>query len=241
MATVYYVGSGTSGTPTGWNNSAYWSTTSSGASGAGIPGSADTAIFDGGSKYCTLDTAMNIAALTLSSGYVSTLSFGSFGSTVSASTGVTLLQGTLNLNGQSCTWSTFASTGSLVRSIVGSTSTVTINGTTAQWNMGSSNATNSTSNMSLVFTGSNPALTVGGTVTFSGVTFIGTGTSTTNQAFTCSTLTYAPTAGNSNILSLGGNTTVSTTLTLAGAVAPNAVLIESSRYLWETHLEFNRD
>ncbi len=55
-----------------WSNTANWSTTSDGSSGASVPGSADTAIFDGtGSKNgdCLLNIAITVCGLRIESGY----------------------------------------------------------------------------------------------------------------------------------------------------------------------------
>src|SRR5665213_367574 len=68
MANRYYVGTGTVGSPTGWNSTSYWSTTSGGASGASVPGISDTAFFDNYSGYCTTDVAVSIAYLSINTG-----------------------------------------------------------------------------------------------------------------------------------------------------------------------------
>ncbi|OQB36252.1 MAG: hypothetical protein BWY09_01990 [Candidatus Hydrogenedentes bacterium ADurb.Bin179] len=55
---------------TNWNNASHWSTVSGGAGGAGVPGSADRAIFDtGGAGNCLLDVAINLQGLRLESDY----------------------------------------------------------------------------------------------------------------------------------------------------------------------------
>lgn len=53
-----------------WNNGANWSATSGGTGGAGVPGSSDTAYFDGNSVFNdTIDVAVSIRRLDISSGF----------------------------------------------------------------------------------------------------------------------------------------------------------------------------
>ena len=78
MANLYYVGTGTTGSPTGWNSTSYWSTSSGGASGASVPGSADTAIFDSNSGSCTTDIAVTVHNLTIAGGTGGNYGTGSF-------------------------------------------------------------------------------------------------------------------------------------------------------------------
>lgn len=54
MANRFYIGTGV------WNDTARWSTTSGGSSGASVPGASDTPFFDGNSGNCTLDIDVTV-------------------------------------------------------------------------------------------------------------------------------------------------------------------------------------
>lgn len=77
-----------------WNNTANWSATSGGSGGASVPGSSDTAYFNGsGIGNDTLDANVNIKRLDISSGYTGkivqrtyTITIGSTGATLSGGT-----------------------------------------------------------------------------------------------------------------------------------------------------------
>ena len=57
-----------------WSNTNNWSTTSGGTGGASVPGSGDVANFDAnGLVNCTLDATVNVAGLTVTSGYTMTI------------------------------------------------------------------------------------------------------------------------------------------------------------------------
>jgi hypothetical protein len=85
---------GLSGAANNWNNTANWSTTSGGTGGASVPGSADIAIFDGsGLGNCTINATVNVAGLTVQSGYTGTISQGSNAITAGA-TGAVFSGGT---------------------------------------------------------------------------------------------------------------------------------------------------
>ncbi|KKS94613.1 MAG: hypothetical protein UV72_C0025G0004 [Candidatus Giovannonibacteria bacterium GW2011_GWB1_43_13] len=70
-ANRYRVGTGN------WNTTASWSTTSGGASGASVPGSADVAIFEATSTASmTLDATVNVLGVQIDSGYTGTITQG---------------------------------------------------------------------------------------------------------------------------------------------------------------------
>lgn len=57
-----------------WSNTNAWSLSSGGAGGAGVPTSGDAVIFDGlGVGVCTVDAAVNVASITVNSGYIGTI------------------------------------------------------------------------------------------------------------------------------------------------------------------------
>ena len=92
MAARFWVTGGTGN----WNSTTNWSATSGGASGASVPGSADTAAFDAssGSGTVTLDISPTIQTLTCT-GFTGTLAFGtntiSLNSTGTIFTGATTM------------------------------------------------------------------------------------------------------------------------------------------------------
>ena len=92
MAARFWVTGGTGN----WNSTTNWSATSGGASGASVPGSADTATFDAssGSGTATLDISPDIQTLTMT-GFTGTLAFGtntiSLNSTGTIFTGATTM------------------------------------------------------------------------------------------------------------------------------------------------------
>ena len=157
MADRYWVGGAGN-----WSDTARWSTTSGGASGASVPGVGDNAIFDAssdsGSNFtATVDTAVTVDNLTFTSvdrlitlGTAGNLTV-STATTISASAGtngmlvsgnaslgaVTLTSGTLNIDGNTVTMSTFTSTAANTRTFnYGTNGTVTLTGNNATiWNI----------------------------------------------------------------------------------------------------------
>ena len=79
-----------------WNNTANWSTTSGGASGASVPGFSDIVYFDAnGTGTCTLDVNASVDAVIMSAG---TLNTSTFTFTVSGTSNSTFSGGTINGN-----------------------------------------------------------------------------------------------------------------------------------------------
>jgi fibronectin-binding autotransporter adhesin len=60
-----------------WNNTANWATISGGTGGASVPANGDDVTFDGGGiGGCTIDATVNIKSITVSAGYLGTISQG---------------------------------------------------------------------------------------------------------------------------------------------------------------------
>jgi len=79
-----------------WNNTANWSTSSGGASGASVPGSSDVVYFDAnGTGECTLDMNATVDAVNMSAG---TLSTSTYTFTISGSSNSSFSGGTINGN-----------------------------------------------------------------------------------------------------------------------------------------------
>lgn len=69
--------------PGNWSNTANWSASSGGLGGQSVPGAGDNVFFDGGASplfldngNCTIDIAVSVASITVSSGYTATISQG---------------------------------------------------------------------------------------------------------------------------------------------------------------------
>src|SRR5579863_333511 len=66
-----------------WSSTANWSASSGGLGGSSVPGAGDNVFFDGGASplfldngNCTIDVAVSVASITVSSGYTATISQG---------------------------------------------------------------------------------------------------------------------------------------------------------------------
>jgi len=114
-------------TPSNWNNTANWSTTSGGAGGASVPGPADVVTFNAlRLGNCTLDVAANVAGITVN-GYTGTIDLNGFNLT---STGTnTFTTGTMVNSGGAAalTLNTTVTT-----TFNGSTISANVNGTTGR-------------------------------------------------------------------------------------------------------------
>jgi len=119
-ATYYWVGD-TDGAV--WNDSTHWSASSGGGGGAGVPGTGDTAIFDGGnSNGCAINVTL-VGAIDIQSGYGGTVSFsnsltveGAYsqaGGVVNVSSSYRLTTGAFNISG-----GTFATVSTIATKLV---------------------------------------------------------------------------------------------------------------------------
>ena len=77
----YWVGNGSN---KNWNSTTNWSSTSGGASGASVPGSTDSAYFNGsGTGQCSVNTTVSIRRWEIASGYTDSVKQNSYAITVS--------------------------------------------------------------------------------------------------------------------------------------------------------------
>ena len=91
-ANRYWVGSSGGN----FSDSANWSASTGGLGGASVPGSSDTAIFDGGGvNSSTIDITSTIQGLTISAGYTGTITVAS-GVTFTMTSAFTQADGTFN-------------------------------------------------------------------------------------------------------------------------------------------------
>ena len=240
MANRYYVGTGTLGSPTNWNSTSRWSTTSGGASGASVPGTSDTAIFDLHSGYCTTDVNISIAAMTVGntlSAYSGALIIGTgFSLTVSGAlqglTSGASAVGEINLNGQTCSFGSVTFSATNCAFFVAGAATISLTGTGNFLWLTSSGAPPSIALASFIVTNTSASpknlsfSTQMGSLT---VTRGGTGEVTVHAASGNYTITNLTTTG-SGPLTLGflnGHTMTTSNFNVNGD-ATNPVVIKSS-------------
>jgi fibronectin-binding autotransporter adhesin len=199
-----------------WNNTANWSTSSGGASGAAVPGAGDIANYDGnGLGNCVVDVGVGIAGINVVGAYTGTISQNAFATiTVGTSnaifSGGTFIGGSspINFNG------TYTLSGTLFTSTTG---VCTFKGATT-FSSGSFSHNNGT----VAF--STNTFTVGGSFTFYNLNILGNFTTCTfsNSNTVQNNLTLTATSGD---LGVGLNTlTVNGTILMQGA---NAVRLSS--------------
>ncbi len=149
--------------------------------------------------------------------------------TVGATATVTLTNGTLNTNGQTCSWGLFSSSNSNTRTLTLGASAISITGTSAtSWTTSTStNLTLNANTSTITLTGAASGMTGGGT--YNNIVLSGSGV----QAFSGGTPTVANftrtgTAVKTDGLSITGSFTVTGTLTLNGNSVLNRLNITSS-------------
>ena len=148
-----------------WNSTANWSTTSGGAGGASIPGSADIAIFDASRiGDCALDAIVNVAGISIVAGYTGTITQGAVTVTV-GSTAYTQADGTFAGSAASITVNgAFSLSGGTFTSTTG---TLTLSGNGGFTQTGGTFAPN---NGTVTFTTTSATVDVPGSITFYNLT-----------------------------------------------------------------------
>jgi hypothetical protein len=233
MATYFWIG--TSGGTWDSSTTTNWAASSGGGGGAGVPGAADTAIFDGNSGANTITTSGSIVitTLTLNTGFTGTVTFGA---AFTASGLVTLTQGTLNTNGQTCSWGTFSSINSAstcVLNLGASTVTLTTVGS-IPWETAGSHLTVNAGTSTIQTpsgVGTSNALYYFGSFTYNNVIIYCNSNAPRILGGTLANLSVIVQSGSNCGLNLTtGNpaTTVTGSLTLTGLAAPNRLLFASS-------------
>jgi len=165
-ANKYWVG-GTD--PDNWDDAENWSATSGGTGSAGVPGTNDTAIFDGGNIYsCQIDISSTVASVIIYSTYTATISINS-GKSLTASGSFEIAGGTFTTNGELLEVGSYTQTGGIFNA---GGSTVTCNGdfsvTVGTFNAGASVLVLDATDGDAIFTGDG--------YTFNNVIFQSTGT-----------------------------------------------------------------
>lgn len=158
----------------------------------------------------------------------------SSGHTTGATTAVTHTAGTLNINGQTCSWGNFSSTTGTRSLTLGNASiTVAVAGTS--WNLDGAGLTFNSGNTTLYVTGSGadvcPAPSGGSWNVGSSIIISGSGGHdiyATNWTLGNLTITGTANKGDSVIINGGGTNTIAGTLTINGNSATNRILVLSS-------------
>lgn len=225
MAARFWVG-GTGN----WNDTAHWSTTSGGSSGAAAPTSSDDVTFDsnsGTAATVTVNVAANANSITINKSDLTLTD--SAGMTVAGA--VTLTQGTLNTNGQTEAWGSFASNNSNNRTLTLGASTITVSGSSANvWDVSTAtNLTLSAASSTINFTGASVTIAPGASKTYGTVNLTGSGTAQLNgTGVIYTTLNRTGTASKTDAVSFAAATTITGTLTLAGNSVTNRLLVQST-------------
>lgn len=193
-----------------------------------MPGSGDDVTFDsnsGASATVTITASANANTITINKSDL-TLTH-SAGSTVVGL--VTLTTGTLNTNGQTCSWGGLSSTNSNTRTLTLGASAITLTSTSTPWDTGTTTNMTFNANTSSITVGpagvtSGTATMNAGNLTYNSVTFAVTGTTTQTGQLTGSSPTFAnlTITGNATTgagLTLGTNITVTTSLSITGVNA----------------------
>lgn len=146
-----------------------------------------------------------------------------------SSSQVTLTRGSLDINGQTCSWGVFDSANSNTRSLTLGAAAITIlNGGNAWVTSTTTNLTFSGASSTITLSGSSATFNGGG-LTYGTVVFSGSGTAVIGSASnTFGTLTVTGPASKTVILQISANQTVTGNLNLNGNSSINRVLIQSS-------------
>lgn len=143
---------------------------------------------------------------------------------------ITVSNGTLDTNGQTCNWLGFASSNGNVRTLTFGASAINLSGTATVWTTSTTTNLTVTANTATV-TGSG----AGGTYAFGGkdwnglsVVLSGSGTTLMSSAGTFANVTRTGTAVKTDVWQLGANLTITGTLTINGNSSVNRLSLESS-------------
>ena len=233
-ANRYYVGTGTAGSPTGWNSTSVWSTSSGGASGASIPTGFDLAIFDTHSGYCTQDvnisctgTSVGQAGIELAATYTGTVNLSATYTT--ALTAITVLGGTFNTNNANITaLQGFSSTGSTTRAISLGSSTLTFSSAFGI-TLSGSNLTFNAGTSSFGYIGIPSAATfAGGGYTFYNVTYNVTSAATLTITGSNTFNNFTANTGYASLVFPAGATNTAAQWNLSGVSGHQTTLTSSS-------------
>ena len=175
-----------------WNNTANWSTTSGGGSGASVPGSTDTAYFDSGGNFNdTLDVNVSVKRLEIAATYTATIVQGA--KTVTIGTSGAVLSGGTFAGGSA----TITLTGAVTISGCAFTSTSGTFSTNSNFTYSSGSFTHNSGLVKYTATS-----TITGSINLHNLEFAATATAT----FTIASGTTLTVAGNLTVSGSGGIT-----------------------------------
>jgi hypothetical protein len=211
-------------------------TTSGGAASVAVIAAADTVTFDTNSGAAAVTTSANISCttMTFSAGFTGSLTMSN---TLTVSGTFTINQGTLNTNGQTCSFGQFNYGNATARTVTFGSSAITVTNT--------STAFTGTAVTNLTVTANTATVTATGVATtanllnlstknWNGLSFVITGGTSTNVATISSAgasvnnLTITGTASQTDTYSFNGSLTVTGTFTVNGNSAVNRVVLQSS-------------
>lgn len=209
----------------------HWATSSGGTGGATVPGSGDTVTFDSnsGTGTVTVTVATTVAGVTISKAGITVLCNAPLN--VGSSGTMTLSAGTLNTNGQNCSWYAFQGSGNGTRALTLGASQITLTSTTQPWLLTSTtNYTFTAGTSKLIFSGNGPALISFGSQAYYDVEVSNVGSASLSIAGGANTYHDLKILGGSgrNGSVQTQNVTVSGTLTVTGQSTLNRVLVQSS-------------
>lgn len=182
----------------------------------------------GGATYAFTSAGKTFANITVNSNTTTTVQLVDG---LTASGTVTLTQGRLDTNNQTCTWGSFSSVNSNTRTLTMGSSAITLTAAGVAWNTSTFTNLTVTANTSTVtLTGATSTWFGGSGFNTNGgsIVMAGSGLATVANSFTCANLTRTGTASKTDGLQFnGGSTTVTGTLTITGNSAVNRVLATS--------------
>src|SRR3989338_8603512 len=235
MASRFWVG-GTGNT----SDTAHWSATTGGAGGETVPVAGDTVTFDsnsGTAATVTVDVALSAASITINKSDLTLLH--SAGTTLTGA--MTLTVGTLNTNGQTCSWNLFDSGNSNTRTLTlgASSITVSVNSALIAWSVNdATNLTITANTATVTCTGSGARIRMGFSKNWNGLSIVMSGSGTGGVAlaggasfFTCANFTRSGTASKTDALSISiSSFTCTGTCTLGGNTTQgvNRLLVQSN-------------
>lgn len=199
-------------------------------SGMTFTANSSTIVFasGGGATYSVLTGGKTLANVTINTNTTTTVRLDD---SLTASGTITLTQGILNTNGQTCSWAIFSSVNSNTRTLTMGSSAITLTSTGTAWNTSTFTNLTITSNTSVVtLTGANATWFGGSGFNTNGGSIVlsGSGTATVANSFTCANLTRTGTAAKTDALQFnGGNTTITGTLTITGNSTINRIQAQS--------------
>jgi hypothetical protein len=146
---------------------------------------------------------------------------------VATGASVTLSNGTLDVNGQTCTWGAFSSTTSNTRTLtLGAASISLSTGGSTTWSVGSGTFTLNSDTSTITVTGAGPTFTGGGK-TYNNVVISSSGIAVFLGANTFANLTRTGTAIKTDSVVFGASQTITGTLALNGNSATDRLLVQS--------------